>query len=516
MIRQPKRTISQTSGNDHPAAKQANIQHVKLEIDTSSNMNQPVEGTQVVILTADPTTGQLTQKVVSADEINAVVEQNRAEVQDSSQDEVGEFQIVEAEEEQTSAEITGEHVELAEEELISTHVTDEEQTVEELQEPPVFQNIVVQHMEITEPLTTLRDLLEARLSCSLAEHEFYLQDSLVLDPTKNLVEQCVQGEGMVQINVEVKSQPGQNPKINIVDILKPADEIEVEPQPVPEPAPQLPPQDHVTRWIVDQGYRKEQDRLKIPFDPMDWTQAHVRHWINWAIREFHLTNVNADSFDLTGKELCELQHAEFVQKVPHDKGDVFWTHLELLRKCKFVAVVQQPTPMAVHTVTVSTGDFGRNTAKIGKVRSSRIIGDGIACGVRTGNNGQIQLWQFLLELLTDRSAREVIHWLGDEGEFKLVNPEGVAGLWGDRKHKPTMNYEKLSRALRYYYDGDMISKVHGKRFVYKFVCDLKQLLGYSAGELNRLVEDSAHKELQKVRENIRPGLVRKQSVVMHQ
>lgn len=48
------------------------------------------------------------------------------------------------------------------------------------------------------------------------------------------------------------------------------------------------------------------------------------------------------------------------------------------------AVVQQPTPMAVHTVTVSTGDFARNQAKLGKVRSSRIIGDGIACGVRTG------------------------------------------------------------------------------------------------------------------------------------
>ena len=42
--------------------------------------------------------------------------------------------------------------------------------------------------------------------------------------------------------------------------------------------------------------------------------------------------------------------------------------------------------------------------------------------------------------------------------------------------------------------------------MYKFVCDLKSLLGYSAGELNRLVEDSAHKELQKVRENIRPGM----------
>ena len=35
----------------------------------------------------------------------------------------------------------------------------------------------------------------------------------------------------------------------------------------------------------------------------------------------------------------------------------------------------------------------------------------------------------------------------------------MAQLWGERKHKPTMNYEKLSRALRYYYDGDMIAKV---------------------------------------------------------
>ena len=53
----------------------------------------------------------------------------------------------------------------------------------------------------------------------------------------------------------------------------------------------------------------------------------------------------------------------------------------------------------------------------------------------------------------------MIQWVGDEGEFKLNNPEMVAQLWGQRKNKPTMNYEKLSRALRYYYDGDMIAKV---------------------------------------------------------
>ncbi|MGH0136311.1 UNVERIFIED_CONTAM: hypothetical protein FKN15_021717 [Acipenser sinensis] len=68
--------------------------------------------------------------------------------------------------------------------------------------------------------------------------------------------------------------------------------------------------------------------------------------------------------------------------------------------------------------------------------------------ITTGNNGQIQLWQFLLELLTDKDARDCISWVGDDGEFKLNQPELVAHKWGQRKNKPTMNYEKLSRALR--------------------------------------------------------------------
>lgn len=92
-------------------------------------------------------------------------------------------------------------------------------------------------------------------------------------------------------------------------------------------------------------------------------------------------------------------------------------------------------------------------------------------------SGPIQLWQFLLELLTDRSCKAFISWTGDDWEFKLTDPDEVARRWGVRKNKPKMNYEKLSRGLRYYYDKNIIHKTAGKRYVYKFVCDLESLLG---------------------------------------
>ncbi|XP_064208622.1 protein C-ets-1-like isoform X2 [Anguilla rostrata] len=103
-------------------------------------------------------------------------------------------------------------------------------------------------------------------------------------------------------------------------------------------------------------------------------------------------------------------------------------------------------------------------------------------------SGPIQLWQFLLELLTDKSCQAFISWTGDGWEFKLSDPDEVARRWGKRKNKPKMNYEKLSRGLRYYYDKNIIHKTSGKRYVYRFVCDLKSLLGYAPEELHAMLD----------------------------
>jgi len=75
---------------------------------------------------------------------------------------------------------------------------------------------------------------------------------------------------------------------------------------------------------------------------MQWTPLHVKHWIVWAIQEFKLDSVDVDNFNMTGAELCDLTHGDFIKYIPFDRGDIFWTHLELLRKCKFVGMSRSP------------------------------------------------------------------------------------------------------------------------------------------------------------------------------
>ncbi|XP_033223856.1 DNA-binding protein Ets97D isoform X2 [Belonocnema kinseyi] len=362
--------------------------------------------------------------------------------------------------------------------------------------------ILMQHMDIREPLSKLRNLLEERLGVELSDFTFWLQDSH-LECHKNLVDQCIQGEGLVQVNVQIQFQQR---RMNIVDVLKPADDyVEVEDNsPTNTPGPDM--KSNVIKWMVDPQYKREQERLKIPQDPKEWTQTHVKHWLQWAVRQFNLVSLKLADWNITGAQLCNLSFEEFKSKVPIDPGEVFWTHLELLRKCKFVAIVQKEPPSSPEanlelTPKVRTQKSSKSRTfmnPVPRVYNNRLVEPvtamdqahiALATSSRSVNSGQIQLWQFLLELLTDREHVGVIHWVGTDGEFKLNSPETVAQLWGKRKNKPTMNYEKLSRALRYYYDGDMISKVHGKRFVYKFVCDLKDLLGYSAEDLSKLVSE---------------------------
>lgn len=82
------------------------------------------------------------------------------------------------------------------------------------------------------------------------------------------------------------------------------------------------------------------------------------------------------------------------------------------------------------------------------------------------------MWDFLQQLLNDRNQKysDLIAWkCRDTGVFKIVDPAGLAKLWGIQKNHLSMNYDKMSRALRYYYRVNILRKVQGERHCYQFL-----------------------------------------------
>ncbi|XP_014247496.1 DNA-binding protein D-ETS-6-like [Cimex lectularius] len=211
-----------------------------------------------------------------------------------------------------------------------------------------------------------------------------------------------------------------------------------------EPAfPQIPVSTPATTCSSHSNYEgDESERIMVPNDPMVWEREDVAAWLRWITREFRLKPVpDVSKFPTRGAELCSLDASELARLSGSPRsGKVLASHL-----AHFAG-----RPHSPHN--------DLDPYELLNAASSRLVAQG---------SGQIQLWQFLLELLSD-SSNACIAWEGANGEFKLTDPDEVARRWGERKSKPNMNYDKLSRALRYYYDKNIMTKVHGKRYAYKF------------------------------------------------
>ncbi|XP_030077657.1 Friend leukemia integration 1 transcription factor isoform X2 [Microcaecilia unicolor] len=240
-------------------------------------------------------------------------------------------------------------------------------------------------------------------------------------------------------------------------------------------------------------------RVIVPADPTLWSQEHVRQWLEWAIKEYGLIEVDAAIFQsMDGKQLCKMNKDDFLRVTSLYNTEVLLSHLNYLRESSSSlgyntpSHTDQPSRLTAKEDpsydTVRRLGWGNNINSIStksppigcteNVKKStvqprpqpdpyQILGP-TSSRLANPGSGQIQLWQFLLELLSDSSNASCITWEGTNGEFKMTDPDEVAKRWGERKSKPNMNYDKLSRALRYYYDKNIMTKVHGKRYAYKF------------------------------------------------
>merc|ERR1711994_353478 len=82
----------------------------------------------------------------------------------------------------------------------------------------------------------------------------------------------------------------------------------------------------------------------------------------------------------------------------------------------------------------------------------------------------LKISQWIVKLLRDPATNpSVIMWEDEPaGKFRVINSTAFAQLWAVEKKNPAMNYEKLSRAMRYYYRNKEIEMVKGERLTYKF------------------------------------------------
>uniref|UniRef100_A0A5F8GMV3 ETS transcription factor ERG n=1 Tax=Monodelphis domestica TaxID=13616 RepID=A0A5F8GMV3_MONDO len=220
-------------------------------------------------------------------------------------------------------------------------------------------------------------------------------------------------------------------------------------------------------------------RVIVPADPTLWSTDHVRQWLEWAVKEYGLPDVDILLFqNIDGKDLCKMTKDDFQRLTPSYNADILLSHLHYLRETPLphltsddVDKALQNSPRLMHARNTVTQPSSSTVPKTEDQRPQldpyQILGP-TSSRLANPGSGQIQLWQFLLELLSDSSNSNCITWEGTNGEFKMTDPDEVARRWGERKSKPNMNYDKLSRALRYYYDKNIMTKVHGKRYAYKF------------------------------------------------
>uniref|UniRef100_A0A3Q3LZ34 Fli-1 proto-oncogene, ETS transcription factor-related sequence n=1 Tax=Mastacembelus armatus TaxID=205130 RepID=A0A3Q3LZ34_9TELE len=236
----------------------------------------------------------------------------------------------------------------------------------------------------------------------------------------------------------------------------------------------------------------EEKRVIVPADPEVWTQDHVRQWLDWAIKEYVLEEVDVMLFQsLDGKALCKMTKDDMMRLTSAYNADILLSHLNYLRQSSptfsYSTTPTNTTPPQQPRLQVkaenSYDEISRRNSWQANTMTAvpkgspmehqhnrvteptpRIVQDPyqtlgpISSRLANPGSGQIQLWQFLLELLSDSNNASIITWEGTNGEFKMTDPDEVAKRWGERKSKPNMNYDKLSRALRYYYDKNIMTK----------------------------------------------------------
>ncbi|XP_072000961.1 transcription factor ETV6 isoform X2 [Engystomops pustulosus] len=97
------------------------------------------------------------------------------------------------------------------------------------------------------------------------------------------------------------------------------------------------------------------------------------------------------------------------------------------------------------------------------------------------------LWDYVYQLLSDTRYENFIRWEDKESMvFRIMDPNGLARLWGNHKNRTNMTYEKMSRALRHYYKLNIIRKEPGQRLLFRFMKTPDEIMSGRTDRLEHL------------------------------
>ncbi|XP_074833980.1 transcription factor ETV7 isoform X1 [Carettochelys insculpta] len=281
--------------------------------------------------------------------------------------------------------------------------------------------------------------------------------------------------------------------------------------------------------ISDSDIFKLPGRLRI--QPSLWSKDDVIHWLRWAEKEYSLRPTDKSKFEMNGKALCILTKEDFRYRAP-SSGDVLYELLQYIKTQRQALVCSplfnSPFREAKHMKIQSyqedvSGRFEVYSAAVPSLPSCLSPAEQpkspskASCGAQPLNlshhsaeasykaeilcsfpsaeaapvDGKIAdcrlLWDYVYQLLSDSRYEPYIKWEDKEAKiFRVVDPNGLARLWGNHKNRVNMTYEKMSRALRHYYKHNIIKKEPGQKLLFRFLKSHGEILQDKSSKIEQL------------------------------
>uniref|UniRef100_A0A8C6ZGT5 ETS-related transcription factor Elf-5 n=1 Tax=Nothoprocta perdicaria TaxID=30464 RepID=A0A8C6ZGT5_NOTPE len=200
-------------------------------------------------------------------------------------------------------------------------------------------------------------------------------------------------------------------------------------------------------------HQTDSDPFWTSVHPEYWSKHNVCEWLQFCCDQYKLDAncISFSRFNINGLQLCNMTQEEFLDAAG-TCGEYLYFILQNIR---------------MHGISFFT-DAGETKPPI---KNSNVLVRYLfnTCLLPVQDLQSSHLWEFVRDLLLSPEENSGILEWEDRGQgiFRVVKSEALAKMWGQRKKNDRMTYEKLSRALRYYYKTGILERVD-RRLVYKF------------------------------------------------